>query len=363
MIIYLVITLFTVIFFVIGFKFFIFNNGTVNQVYLKTLNISMPVMKVTADEYIEHNANYYSDFMNLLSGLTSDPVKIIKREVAYFKDLKSPAENVSNSNNTNIPDFTLMPYDLNNSSVDKIQPADVQNSNINNVGNSQSVTEEFKDLPNKTVQVYDSLYKKTLNKTKPEVLIYHTHTHEAYIGVNAAVTDKDLTVQAVGSELSKELENNYGVSVLHDTTIHDLPSYFTAYKASGTTLTKYLKEYGSFKLIIDLHRDSSESRKDAIVKLNNENVAKMMFVASKGNPNFNKNEAIIKKLVETSNKLFPGLCKPSLYYNNKTNHFNAEKSTSAVLIEVGTDKNTIEDAKATTKYLARVIAQYVNAKN
>ena len=38
--------------------------------------------------------------------------------------------------------------------------------------------------------------------------------------------------------------------------MNDKGDYKGAYKKSGAILDKYLKEYGNFKLIIDLHRDN-----------------------------------------------------------------------------------------------------------
>lgn len=80
----------------------------------------------------------------------------------------------------------------------------------------------------------------------------------------------------------------------------------------------------------------------------------------KKNPHFNKNNNMANNIMNTSNKLFPGFCKGIYYYNYGTRYFNQDKSNNAVLIEVGADINTTGEAKASAKYLARIIAECLN---
>ena len=46
----------------------------------------------------------------------------------------------------------------------------------------------------------------------------------------------------MGNALSEELKN-YGITVIHDTTIHDNQNYDKAYYESVKTLDKYLDKY------------------------------------------------------------------------------------------------------------------------
>ena len=131
--------------------------------------------------------------------------------------------------------------------------------------------------------------KKTLNNAKPEVLIYHSHTSEAYrtsdkdTSKTSSSSDQTKNVCAVGDVIAEELEKNYGIAVIHDKTVHDKGDYNGAYKKSGVTLDKYLKEYGNFKLIIDLHRDSVD--KNAVTtKINGENVAQIYVCSNTEKP-------------------------------------------------------------------------------
>ena len=62
-------------------------------------------------------------------------------------------------------------------------------------------------------------------------------------------------MQKCGDELKACLEQ-YGKTVVHDTTYHDYPSYNGSYDRSFGTLTNILKENADGEIAIDLHRDA-----------------------------------------------------------------------------------------------------------
>lgn len=164
--------------------------------------------------------------------------------------------------------------------------------------------------------------------------------------------------------ITQELEKKYGIAVIHDTTVHDRGDYNGSYKKSAVTLDKYLKSYGNFKLIIDLHRDSVE--KSAVTtKINGQSVARFMFVVTQKNPRYEKQKKLIDSMIKTSNKLFPDLLRGNEIYPYQwgMDYYNQNKSDNAVLIEVGSNTNTIDEVKNTGKYLARIIAEQINGKH
>ena len=57
----------------------------------------------------------------------------------------------------------------------------------------------------------------------------------------------------VGDDLCKYL-NDMGINTIHDTQIHD-DNYTGAYKHSRKSVLKYLEEYPSIDITIDVHRD------------------------------------------------------------------------------------------------------------
>lgn len=103
-----------------------------------------------------------------------------------------------------------------------------------------------------------------LEADKPQILIVHTHSSEAYspagldkyddLGTNRTL-DQNLNVIRVGTELAQMLQD-CGLNVIHDTQVFDYPSYTGSYNRSCEAVEKYLAEYPSIKIVIDLHRDA-----------------------------------------------------------------------------------------------------------
>ena len=219
-------------------------------------------------------------------------------------------------------------------------------------------------------KLYDSSLKGTLNKAKPRVLIYHSHTSEAYLtsdtdtSKNTESSDQSRSVVAVGDVITENLEKNYGISVIHDKNENDTEDYKNAYKKSGVTLDKYLKLYEKFDLIIDLHRDSIDNKKTLITKLNGEDVARFMFVVTDKNPRYAQQKKLIDSMMSISNRLYPGLIRDeSIWvYHWGMGFYNQDKSNNALLIEVGANSNNIQEVKNTGKYLSRIIAEQLNGK-
>lgn len=198
--------------------------------------------------------------------------------------------------------------------------------------------------------------KKTLDPSKPQVLIYHTHTTERY-GANANGkyfdTDLNTTVAEVGEELKKELESKYGISVIHDMTIHDTVRD-SAYSKAAPTLSSYVKRYPNLKLIIDLHRDGTPSKTSVTAVMNNENYARTMFVIGNKNKSYKTNEALARKMNDIFNALYPGFSKGIIYKEGK---YNQQYSGKSVLIEVGSNQNSLDEAIKSSKLIARVVAE------
>ncbi|WP_315116886.1 stage II sporulation protein P [uncultured Clostridium sp.] len=313
-----------------------------NFFYVKILNNTMPLVKATVfneEDIAESRLSLKGSVFEFFNIDIKNPLDLVKREMAYIGVDSNTKEHKEGTIN-----IVFNPFKLNDSTV--------------------SVEEENKlDLPNKTVTVQDPNLKKTLNKSKPEVLIYHTHTTESFRPVGKDSLDLTKSIAAVGDELTRELEENYGISVIHDKTIHDATAYTQSYQRSGVTLDKYLKQYGGdFKLIIDLHRDAVDNKNAVTTKMNGEDVAKIMFVMARKSPNYKNNLSLVNNLISTSNKLYPGFCRGIYYYESGTSYFHQNKNKNVVLIEVGAHKNTLDEAKNSAKYIARIIAEQLNGK-
>jgi stage II sporulation protein P len=208
---------------------------------------------------------------------------------------------------------------------------------------------------------------------QPEILIYHTHGGETYANNPAGnyhSDDKANSTLEIGSQLTKELSKR-GRSIVHNTTYHDLPEFVGAYSRSLKTIETMQAKYNSIDMIIDLHRDgrtlkTKEDEKkfhDACTaNINGENVAKFLFVVGKKSPNYSKNLKLAQELTEFAESKYPGITRPVVSKGTGNGRYNQHKSDSALLIEVGGQMNTTEEAKASVKYIAEIIDEFLKQK-
>jgi len=203
----------------------------------------------------------------------------------------------------------------------------------------------------------------------PEILIYHTHTFEAYRKAgnsyseiaDARTRDNRYNVVAIGTALAAEFLNHYGVQAMHDTANHEEPELATAYARSLDTLNEYkLKEN---QILIDIHRDafSQSSWDPEYVVINGQKVARIMFVVGKGanydeQPAWRRNLAFAQAITDELNRICPGLARE---VKIKDGRYNQHLSPNAVLIEVGHHENTLQEALNAVPYLAEAIMNVV----
>jgi len=323
----------------------------VNNLQIHVLNSQFPLGR----ELTKENDNYLSDdisikevTLNLLGVNRNNLENTLNKEMSLLVNVNSEVVSPYTLMERNISKQEIAANEANKSDI---APAnkDSQNPVVNNSLNT-----------NKNVYS-EGLKLKELGQT-PRVLIYHTHTCESYAPGPNNTTDQSKNVCSVGDELEKELEKNYNIYTIHDKTIHDIYGYVDSYARSGITLSKYLKQYGDFDLIIDMHRDSITDTKVVTSKINGETTANIRLVMTKLNPHFNKNMAVANSLESIANNLFPGFCRSPLFYNNGYAFYSQDKSNNAVLMEVGSIANTTTQAKASAKYLARIFAEYLHKK-
>lgn len=196
--------------------------------------------------------------------------------------------------------------------------------------------------------------------SKPLVIIYHTHATESYQPVtegNFHALDAYGTVREVGVELAKSLEEN-GIQVIHDTTIHDSPSYNQSYTRSLETIKNLLGENGSNVYVIDLHRDAAAYVGNTAIttSINNQTIAKFSLVVGNGNDNAAALREYADDIIRTAKDLYPGFEGKVI---EKQYKFNQYVSDHHLLLEVGNNENTIEQAKLTGKYFGNVMAAYI----
>ena len=203
------------------------------------------------------------------------------------------------------------------------------------------------------------------------ILIYHTHTTEAYRMDGTDVYEEsgfsrtknnEQNIVRVGEELKKLLEEK-GFRVIHDTTDHEPPKLATAYERSEQTMRYYQEKYPDMDLYIDLHRDAAdvEKSKDDVVILDGKRCARIMFVVGKGTkyedkPDFDANYALAERLTQQLDTYDARFTRD---IRIKDGRYNQHISNMCLLIEVGHNANTLQDALNSTYYLAEAIADTV----
>lgn len=204
-----------------------------------------------------------------------------------------------------------------------------------------------------------------LTEEDPTVLILHSHSTESYTGTYQQTTayhttDTEQNLISIGSHLANLLEEG-GIRVLHDTTLHDTPSYNDAYINSRASAQAYLAQYPSIRLILDLHRDSYEDEEgNQIVRTvfsQGTQLAQLMFVvgtdyAGYEHPDWQDNLALALKLQTQLESLCPGICRS---INLRSQRFNQDLSPGSLLIEVGACGNTQQEALLAAEVLAEGI--------
>ncbi len=206
----------------------------------------------------------------------------------------------------------------------------------------------------------------------PQILIYHTHTREAYLETDIAVynagdwqtTQSSHSVVAVGEVLKAELES-YGFSVIHDTTDHVPPSQSSSYSRSLQTMKEYAKKYPTIRMFIDVHRDAYnnlEAGSKDFVTVNGEECARMMFVVDNGEgysvkPDYESNYKLSQAITIELENIRKGFTRP---IRIKSHSHNQNVSDMCLLIELGHNANTLEQAKNADKYAALAMSRVVD---
>jgi stage II sporulation protein P len=204
------------------------------------------------------------------------------------------------------------------------------------------------------------------NTKKPQVLIYHTHTTESY-DCTARTTDLTKTVCAVGDKIAEELEAA-GVGVVHDKTVHDSPAYDGSYDRSLATMQKNLKQYPNIKVTLDIHRDAMHRDDGTMLKttavVGGKKAAQVMILSgcdddgTLGFPNWEYNLRLALRIQNQLAKDAPGLARPLDFCARR---YNENVTKGSLLIEIGTDANTLDEAKYSGilvgKSLAKVLQE------
>lgn len=217
-----------------------------------------------------------------------------------------------------------------------------------------------------------------LTEEEPQILIIHTHGSEAYTpapGVevtysgNHRTTDNRYNVVAVGDVMA-QVFGEAGISVLHDRTLYDYPSYSGAYDRSLAAIESYLAQYPSIHFVLDVHRDAIEDTEGNEYKVISpvEGIGSAaqitIVVGSDGSglahPGWMENLKLATALQQDVAQAYPSLLRPILLRNSR---YNQHATTGSLLLEIGAAGNSPEEAALAGRLFAQRMAEFLLAKS
>lgn len=212
--------------------------------------------------------------------------------------------------------------------------------------------------------------------SEPTILVYHSHTTESYTLLDVGYYTESLDLRSddnsknmvrVGDELVKYLELQ-GFNVIHDTEIHD-ENYSGAYDSSRKSIEKYLEEYPSIEITIDVHRDDitydNKTKVKPTATINEKKAARMMIISGaeygsiKNFPDWEYNLRFNLAIQNKAEEMYPGLMRPILFAERRYNMFETKNS---FLLEIGTDGNTLDEACYSARLFATVLGELLKTE-
>ncbi|MCL2368767.1 MAG: stage II sporulation protein P [Oscillospiraceae bacterium] len=207
----------------------------------------------------------------------------------------------------------------------------------------------------------------------PTVLILHTHGTESFRPDgedwyentdNYRTNDKNLNITRVGREIAAIFESR-GITVLHNQYLHDYPSFRGSYGRSLETARRYLNAYPEIQIIFDIHRDAIMDAAGQYIRttagIDGIDASQVMLVvgtdhAGLEHPHWRENFAFALRLQRAMLDRYPNLPRPIALREER---FNAHLAPGAILVEIGTCANTLQEALAASRLFAEIAADVI----
>lgn len=206
----------------------------------------------------------------------------------------------------------------------------------------------------------------------PMVLIYHTHTTESFVSpktgnydenFNFRTTEPDKNMIMVGDMIAEQLAAA-GIGVVHARELHDYPVWTGSYNNSAKTVRDLLAEYPSICIALDIHRDAITDDNTVVApvaEINGKQAAQIMIISgcddgTMNMPNYRENFHFACRLQQTAESMFNGLTRPILFDYRK---YNQDLTKGSLLIEIGSQGNTLEEAKYTGELFGQALSETI----
>ncbi len=320
----------------------------------------------------------FSDEKEMTVNVTAEATSETKKETTTRKETTKPTEALKTLSLTDIDSDIQKLISERKKTADKDKKdGDIKEYKYINDG----VTDKYglvrvKNVNKTQINIEEKLKEKidlSVTKDKPAVLIFHTHTTETYQildrgfyeeGFMTRSNDKGRNMVRVGEAICEQIEKA-GYKVIHDTEIYD-GKYSGAYNRSRKGVEEYLKKYPSIQIVLDIHRDAIQQNNGTKIKpvaeVNGKKAAQIMIISGcqeQGNsvtnlPDWQYNLTFALHLQNQLEKMYEGITRP-LYFCPRS--YNMNLTHCSLLIEVGSDSNTLDEAVYTGKCLGTAVAE------
>lgn len=202
------------------------------------------------------------------------------------------------------------------------------------------------------------------------IVLYHTHGTEAYLPYeesNYHTKDENYNVMGIGNRIASNI-TNYGLNITHLKDYNDYPDYNSSYANSNYAVSQVLSS-SKKNLIIDLHRDGADEgsnyeeflSKVKTIEINGMTAATCTLVIGNKNENLEKIKKTAQTIYDTSNEMYPGLFRDIVIREGA--YFNQYLSDYAILIELGTTLNSVEEAQYSADLLSEILCESIEKLN
>ncbi len=365
----------------------------IEQGYVQICTWMLPYIQL---EQVQGSSMVYQDMEQMLTPAiasyrdTVDIVKVTESENVGQDDSEGSIENVSNSETVEHDEIkheesvgdedeegtateTISPNVSTTQlqkqveiSRTKLQDFDYLRQNFYQIDNTTTIGSEMLDV-NKLLGKDMSL---SQNVEGPQILIYHTHSQECY--ADSVPGDTSTSVVALGDYLEVLLEEKYGIQVLHHKGQYDVEKRDSAYANALPDLEQILKDNPSIEVVIDLHRDGVADTTHLVTEINGKPTAQIMFfnglsrttaqgeLSNLMNPYIEDNLAFSFQMQLAAAEYYPGFSR-RIYL--KGYRYNMHLCPKSLLVEVGAQTNTFQEAKNAMEPLADILAIVLTQEN
>lgn len=330
-----------------------------------------------AEDKIEREANA-KGAKNILSAAENGEDGEALKEEGADEETGGETESDKNNNGEKQPEYSLEEYEEETETLSESEPTrEVLGRTISpdlllQLSDFNYLVNEYFTVDGGTVADADLLDAASFlaedlsivkNPAVPQILIYHTHSQEEF--ADSVEGDAGTTIVGMGDVLADALEAK-GYQVIHDTGVYDLVDGVldrsAAYDYARTAVEELLAQYPTIQVVIDLHRDGVEGQK-FVTEIDGKPCSKVMFfngisrnrqgeISYLPNPYIKQNLAFSFQMEFAARQQYPGFTR-NIYL--KAERFNLHLRPRSVLIEAGTQLNTVEEERNAMEILANLL--------